>query len=198
MMRSFIGLLSLWGISVVAATPPIPQWSVVLDQGNGSVEFNAVGRPSAIKIKGKGTNAKGTLTLEGNRVSGIAIFALDSLDTGIKLRNEHMKTKYLETEKFPEARLTLSQITLPESFKGDVAMAENVPFEGKLLLHGVEKLVKGNASVERKGAEVTLDAVFDLKISDFAIATPGFAGITMAEDVKVIVRTTAPISVSKQ
>ena len=37
---------------------------------------------------------------------------LDTLDTGIALRNKHMKETYLETDKFPEARLEVARAAL--------------------------------------------------------------------------------------
>ncbi len=189
-----VGVL-FWQIGLVhASVPTNSKWLVNLDQGNGTVEFNAVGRPSALKIRGKGAAPKGTLTVEGTALSGAATFSLDSLDTGIKLRNEHMKKKYLETEKYPEAKVTFAKLSLPDSLKADGAVAEKVPFQGTLSLHGVEKPISGTAKIERKGGQVQLAADFGLKISDFGIATPGFAGITMAEDVQVLVQLAAPVT----
>lgn len=168
---------------------------VTLEQKEGgTVEFHAIGRPSALRINGKGAAPQINLTIENNQVSGVASFSLDTLDTGINLRNTHMKKKYLETEKYPDSKITFSMFPLPESLSNENGRADKVPFQGMLLLHGVEKPVSGLAKIERKSGQVQVSADFGLKISDFGITSPGFAGITMAEDVQVSVRFTAPIN----
>jgi polyisoprenoid-binding protein YceI len=178
---------------VQASTPSTQKWLVNLDQGSGAVEFDATGRPSALKIRGKGAAPRGSLTLESNMASGSLSFELDTLDTGIKLRNQHMKEKYLETAKYSKATLTITKLSIPDAIKGETAKFDKLPFEGTLSLHGVEKPITGNAKVERNGKLLNVDADLALKISDYGIATPGFAGITMAEDVKILVRFSAPV-----
>jgi len=164
-------------------------WKIDLDKSKGAVEFDAVGRPSALKIHGKGEGPTGSFTMEvkGNEVlvTGVANFTLNSLETGIQMRNEHMKKKYLETEKFPDAKLTLTQWKISASPQTDPLSLKDQTLQGVLFLHGVEKPVTGKINIERAGTTATFKAEFDLKISDFNIAKPGFAGITMAEDVKV-------------
>src|ERR1700743_1526023 len=67
----------------------------------GTVTFLAVGKPSAIKINGTGEAAKGSLTLAAdNKASGVLTFNLKSLNTGIDLRDKHMKEKYLQVDQF--------------------------------------------------------------------------------------------------
>lgn len=166
---------------------------VNFDNGSGSVEFHATGHPSALKIVGKGMSPKGSFTMKGKVVSGSAHFELTSLDTGIDMRTRHMKEKYLEVQKFPEATLTLTKMELPQDFSGDASFSQ-VPFIGKLSLHGVEHVVTGTADVSRHGNQATVSANFGLKIADYAIALPNFAGITMADDVQIAVQSTAPVT----
>jgi polyisoprenoid-binding protein YceI len=155
------------------------------------VEFLAIGNPSALKIRGKAEEVdskkpiEGNLVLQGDKVSGKVACALDSFDTGIAMRNHHMKEKYLETQKFPQAVLSLTQMTLPAEAKAAEFDVKNVPFKGDLTLHGVTKPVEGVATVSRKGTKVNYGFEFKLKSSDFAIATPSFMGITMADEVTV-------------
>lgn len=195
MLRTLILATLVLGQSALtyASTPTTQKWLVNLDQGSGAVEFDAIGRPSAIKIRGKGAAPRGSLTLEGNVASGAVTFELDSLDTGIKLRNQHMKKKYLETAKYSKAQLTITKLSVPEAINGETAKFDKLPFDGKLSLHGVEKPITGFARIERSGKLISVDADLALKISDYGITTPGFAGITMAEDVKILVRFSAPV-----
>lgn len=164
-----------------------------IDHGSGIVEFDAIGRPGALKIHGKGAAPRGNIVIVGSSVSGAITFDLESLDTGIKMRNEHMKKKYLEIEKFPHAKLTISKVELPKDFKPEkCSQIESLPFEGILSLHGVEKSIKGISKIKCEGGLVKINSNFDLVIEDYGIATPGFAGITMARDVKVAVEVSAP------
>jgi polyisoprenoid-binding protein YceI len=182
----FIGQLNF------AKSEPVHKWFIDLNKSSGSVEFIAIGRPSALKIKGKGEKAKGMLEIEGSNLTGTASFPLDSLDTGIKLRNEHMKKKYLETEKYPEVKFTFTKANFSENFTTEKKAIEKFPFEGKLLLHGVERPVTGTAIIEKKGKEMEVAAEFELKISDFGITSPEYVGITMAKEVQVQVQFNGP------
>ncbi len=163
-----------------------------IDHGSGATEFEAIGRPGAIKIHGKGAVPRGTLSIDGLVVSGNITFDLESLDTGIKMRNEHMKKKYLETDKFPRATLTLNKVDLPKDFTLENCSISQASFEGVLKLHGVEKLIIGRSKIECKAGQVSLSANFDFAVSDFNIAIPSFAGVSMAKDVKVSVTVKAP------
>ncbi len=70
----------------------------------GSVETLAIGKPSFIKIRGKGEAPKGELIVEGKKASGNFEFSIASLDTGIELRNEHMRDNYLHVKDHPTAK----------------------------------------------------------------------------------------------
>src|SRR5579863_2237042 len=76
----------------------------------GSSEFIATGKPGFIKIDGLGKGLTGRLALTGNEVSGQATFPLATLDTGVGLRDKHMKDEYLEVQKFPEAKLVVAKV----------------------------------------------------------------------------------------
>lgn len=156
--------------------------------GAGSVEFHALGRPAMLKIVGKGVAPQGDLVVtKENAISGKLTLPLDSLDTGIKLRNEHMRDKYLEVAKHPAAELTLDPVPLPELAAAADFKKEKIPFKGKLKLHGEEKPIDGTADIARAAGKLNVKADFTIKTSDFKIETPKYMGITVAEDVKVAV-----------
>ena len=151
------------------------------------VKFLAIGNPSAIRIQGEGK----TLTAEktewkDGKVSGNFRVPLDSLETGIAMRDRHMKEKYLETAKFPNADFELSPCALGET---------ETKCDGKLTLHGVTKpvsvRVKGSPAGDKR---MKIDAGFSVKLSEFGIAIPKFANVTVAEDVEITVdsETTKP------
>lgn len=144
----------------------------------GEARFLAVGYPSAMRIAGKTITPAGKLDLVDagveTIVSGELRIPLKDLETGIALRDTHMKEKYLEIERFPEAVLTFVKQKFPK--KG-----EPVAFEAELFLHGVRQKVNGTGSL----VDGRVKASFGLKLQDFAITTPSFAGIKVSEDVSV-------------
>lgn len=157
------------------------------DHAKGALEFIAIGRPKAIKIHGKGESPKGKLKiLTPSKVEGDLLFSLDSLDTGITLRNEHMKKKYLEIDKFPVAKLTEIVRLLSKDDKGS---HENVPFQGQLTLHGITQTIHGLSTLKNYRDKINLEVTFALKLSSFGISIPTFAGITVADEVQVLLST---------
>jgi polyisoprenoid-binding protein YceI len=155
------------------------------DADKSAVEFLAIGRPSALRIVGKGKGATGRLTESSGKAAGEMSFDLNSLDTGITLRDKHMKEKYLETGKFPTAVLKLESFALPKDATAARFATPGIPFTGKLTLHGIERPVSGTADLSRDGETASALASFKIKLTDYGVDIPKFAGITVAEDVDV-------------
>ncbi len=142
----------------------------------------------------------GTLTLEPGkpaRLKGELSIDLATLDTGIALRNQHLREKYLEVGKgkgFDKALLT--DIVLAdadgEAFQG------RTPFTAVLLLHGVKHPVSGTVEIRPEGAGRRVRAEFPLQLTDFAIAPPLYLGVGVANRLLVKIQLTAtPAAVSR-
>lgn len=145
------------------------------------IEFNAIGRPSFIKIKGKAKELTQNIIVKDNLLSGSFSFQLDKLKTGLSLRDEHMTENYLETKKYPQAVLTLKDnVDLNKS---------NAQVKATLLLHGVEKEVLVDFEIDNETKTAQLLGSFSVDIKDFSINIPSFQGITVAKDVKIKVKT---------
>lgn len=175
MKRAQIALFSTLFFSLAASAAPVTDIK-------GTATFLAVGRPSLLKIKGEGAGLKGDGKLESkgseSLVSGTFKFELKTLKTGMGLRDKHMNEKYLQTDKYPEATLALAPTALTLGKEG--------PFEGDLTLKGVTKKVKGKAVVTQAADGVLkVKAEFPIKLTDYKVGIPSFAGITVAEDVDV-------------
>ena len=160
---------------------------------DGKVEILAIGNPSALKIKGNGKGPEGSVIFSNNELKGSLTFDLTSLDTGIKLRNDHMKTKYLQVENFPKAELQITKIDFTGIDTSKDFELKNAKFEGLLKLHGVEKQVNGITILNKKDLNLTINAEFKINIKDFAIEIPSFAGITVTEEVAITVNSKATV-----
>jgi polyisoprenoid-binding protein YceI len=109
-------------------------------------------------------------------------FALVNLTTGIEMRDEHMKNKYLQVKEFPQAVLKIESINLPEGFEEKATNIKEQNFSGKLSMHGVEREVSGTFSLSES---LELSARFILKLTDFGIEIPNYLGVVVADTVTV-------------
>ncbi|MFM8314272.1 MAG: YceI family protein [Deltaproteobacteria bacterium] len=157
-----------------------------LEVTESQVGFIALATPGALKISGKEGDAKGLKTeiyFEQGKLGGTSTLKLDTLTTGIGLRDKHMKENYLEVSKFPETQFTYKKLNLPSQLTG-----EKIPFEGVLKLHGIEKPVSGMVKAAKEGSKLSLEHEFKIKTGDFGISTPKYMGVTMGEEVVVQVK----------
>lgn len=152
-----------------------------LDPAKGAIKFTATGKPGFLKIRGESTELpKGSISIDAGKATGVFQFDLNHFSTGISMRDEHMKEKYLETKEYPTATLTLKPIPVSETelksnFKKD--------FQGTLLLHGVSKDVSG--TLNYKASDKSISANFTLKVSDYNIDIPKYMGVVVSENVDV-------------
>lgn len=180
-MNRIIALIAFFFGGVLAAYP------IDLGATTNKVEFLAVGQPSAIKIRGKLDDGKalgGKLEIVEGKLQGTAEVKLESFDTGINLRNQHMKEKYLETAKYPQSTVTLKPVTL----SGDTTKPTyewSGPFEGTLKLHGVEKPIKGDLKVAKADEKWKGNFSFSFELQDYGVDVPKYLGITVSKAVQV-------------
>jgi polyisoprenoid-binding protein YceI len=131
---------------------------------------------------------RGTVTLgaPGAALGGDLSVDLVTLDTGIGLRNEHLRSRYLEVgrgEGFDRAVLSEVRLGVADArgFEGKTT------FTGTLLLHGTKNPVAGQATVRREGKAVRVEASFPVTVSAFGIAKPQYLGVGVRDQVTVAV-----------
>lgn len=149
---------------------------------SGEINFVAIGRPAMIKIKGVSHAPVTKVKINNNKMSVESNMVLNDLDTGIGLRDEHMKDEFLQVKKFPTAQLKISNITLPNGYEAKPTGVVDQPFEGKLFLHGKEKKVSGTFSLSES---LELIAKFNIKLTDFGIEIPNYLGVVVADNVAI-------------
>lgn len=163
-------------------SPALAQAAIPLKGSpEGSVNFLAVGKPSALKIHGKAAGPEAKLTLDGEKLSGTAEFDMNNLTTGINLRDQHMKEKYLQVKEHPKAKLTLVDAAVDPTFATNLTNSGEKPFKGKLQLHGQERDVEGTYTAKNG----LVQAKFQIKLTNYGIEIPSYLGITVAELVDV-------------
>ena len=120
-------------------------------------------------------------------LKGELIVDLQKLQTGIGLRDRHMKDNYLEVKRGEEfAAARLQQITVD-------ALEGKTSFRGVLMLHGERREVSGVANIKPTGDGYRVEASFPVSISDFEIPDPKYLGVGVKDQVQVRVNfTVAP------
>ena len=113
---------------------------------------------------------------------------LASLDTGISLRNKHMRENHLETETYPNAVFRGGRI-VESSWK---ALTPGEPatlkVRGIMDLHGVTReLVVPVVVTAAAGGRLAVAARFDITLSDYKISRPKFLMLKLNETQKVSV-----------
>jgi len=160
--------------------------SFQMQSPDGEVSFRAIGHPSALKVIGKGKGPTGELYLNGTVLKGRIEADLRTLGTGFELRDQHMTEKYLEVGNYPKSNLDLDEIKLSSPLDAPGTEQRQVAFSGALHFHGKNGKISGIADLKRlSSGELDLDSKFSLKLSDYGISIPKWAGITIADEVEI-------------
>jgi polyisoprenoid-binding protein YceI len=186
-LRKFLYIVLPASIWIVAASAASGAWRV----GDADVSVKC---PMTVggTFDAKTSALSGTLTASGRPSAFDGTLAVDlrTLDTGISLRNDHLREKYLEVDKgtgYDQA--VLSDIVLqglnPE------APAGKGSFTGSLTLHGVKKTVTGPVEIRQAGTGWRVRASFPVTLPDYNIDKPRYLGVGVKDTVQVSVTFTA-------
>jgi polyisoprenoid-binding protein YceI len=141
------------------------------------VTFQCSG-PAGMKIDG---TTPDLAAIEQNG-SLVVTVPLANVTTGIGLRDKHMKEKYLEIAKYPNAVLTVAQSALKVPGSGEQIEAD-VP--GTLQLHGQTRAVSVHYEAKGVGPGLVTRGRFHVNMNDFGIEVPSYLGVTVKPDVDV-------------
>jgi len=109
---------------------------------------------------------------------------LASLDTGISLRNRHMRENYLETDDYPYVSYKgkITSVTAADTIGGFV-IASN----GLFSLHGVDREFTVLTNVTREDGDFRVRGEFDVKLSDYNIDIPSLMFLKINETIHLII-----------
>ena len=108
---------------------------------------------------------------------------LNSIDTGIGLRNRHMRENYLNTDKWPYTKYTgrIIKSSLVEQ------AVWNVTTEGTMFIHGLEQPLSVTGRIEQVEAgsyRVTVN--FTIRLSDYGIEIPSLMFLKIDENMELV------------
>ncbi|MCH7410893.1 YceI family protein [Belliella sp. DSM 111904] len=148
----------------------------------GKAEF--LSKAPLNEFVGTSDKLNGLIDLDKNLVD--FFIDLNTLKTGISLRDKHMRENYLETKKYPFAEFTGKFKTIP---KFDQKSQEEVIVLGVFKIHGVERKVEIPATIQKtsNNNEVAFQSKFIIKLSDYKITIPKVVFYELAEEQEVTI-----------
>ena len=139
-------------------------------------------------FEGKTRRVSGSVALDPNAVDGeieiVVTVDMASLDTGIGMRNDHMRKNHLHTKEYPEAVFRGAKVT--EGSGGAVgAEPVAVTIQGEMDLHGVQRTIEVEARLslesDDSGPLLRLTSEFPVTLADYDIPRPGFLLMKLGE-----------------
>lgn len=150
----------------------------------GTVEF--LSKASLNEFTGESGSLNGLVDLDKNLLDFFV--DLNTVQTGIGLRDRHMRENYLETKKYPFAEFTGKIESLPAMTEGQ---SREVIAKGKFKIHGVEReiSVPGKLTLV-SNTEIKLEAQFKVLLSDYKIDIPSVVFYELSEEQVVTIKAT--------
>ena len=198
--KFYLALLLVFILSSITYAKPIT-FTVSDELGRDNVSFTS-DAPIEL-IVGRTTKINGMIIIDDSldlkKLSPSVSFEVDltSIDTGIPLRNEHMKDNFLETKKYPKAVFKVKQVTYNSQNK----LADSIPLKlsakGDFSVHGVT--VAKNIPVKvtyfkesdfthskfEHGDVIKIQSTFDIPLDEHKIKRPKVIFQKLADTVTV-------------
>ena len=158
-------------LAALFLTTAPPAWAGMTLK-KSKVVFNATGSPGFLTFEGVTKEA----TLTDDDGSLVFTVPMSSVDTGIALRDEHMRDTYVEVAQFPNAelKLTRAEVTWPED--GAKSSGE---LKGGFTAHGVTVEVPVTYSIKNAKGTYKISASFPFNTQELGIAIPSYLGVTI-------------------
>ena len=143
----------------------------------GSVEFEAPVNIKALTIHGKSNQVEGSLLVDGLRLTDINIrIPVNSLSTGMKVRDKHMRERIFQTEDGE-----LPDIEFYSSEANCTGQTDNMECEvkGFLKIRSLPKEVSIPLRVTYKGGKYQASGETVIKLTEYDISPPSQFGVKM-------------------
>jgi len=161
-----IGMCSVW-----------TSYAQVYQTKSGYVEF--ISNTTLESFKGTSRKLQGLLDLSSGKVDFYV--DLNTVTTGISLRDEHMRETYLETRKYPFAEFT----GVLRNFNSARKDTQQVQVVGKFTIHGVSRDRTISGRIYLSGNNAYVEANWDVNLKDHTIEIPKLMFLKLAEVQKV-------------
>jgi polyisoprenoid-binding protein YceI len=180
LLRAGLFLGIFFGFTEARAADGIEAPSRVAIQA-AAVDFTATSNLKALTVQGRSESVRGSGIIQyvGDKVivqTFEASVAVDSLSTGMDLRDRHMRERIFTdaSGKLPDVTFKASNVTCAKSGPCDVS--------GSLSIRGLERPAKASLRLDEGGLG---RAELAVNLSSYGIELPSHLGVKIADQVKV-------------
>ena len=147
-------------------------------------------------FQGKTKQVSGNLSVDpanlGDSVTVHVEVDLASLDTGIAMRNKHMRENHLETDKYPKAVFDGGHILEASGHTLNPGDSVHLRLSGQFELHGVKRAMEVPVDATRaEDGTLSVTAHFDVALADYKINRPAFLMMKLEPTQHLTVQVTA-------
>jgi polyisoprenoid-binding protein YceI len=190
MRRQFIlGALLLLGNT----TPAWPIEFVVHPGTSSQVQF--VSKAPMETVTGKTHTVSGSVQLDpavlGDSIVVHVEVDLASLDTGVEMRNKHMRENHLQTATYPKAVFEGGRLQDLSAAKLAEGQTVTGSITGTMELHGKRRPLQASLEMTLQGGALHVVTRFKVKLADYDIARPQFLVMRLDETQSVTADLTA-------
>jgi len=184
MLRRIVSLTLL--VTALAATVAMAAtWTI----GEGS-EVVFTSKAPMESFDGKTDEVSGHITCAAGDLSGALELRIEvdlaSIDTGIGMRNTHMRERHLETDEFPLAVFTGESVVSTSSPALAPGQTVELTVQGSFDLHGVSQPRDITAAVTlADDGTLSVNAEFAVSLEDHDIDRPKFLVMKLADEQQV-------------
>ncbi len=140
--------------------------------GKPKVKFHAEGSPNFLTFDG----VTRELTVDDDGTNLVFTVPMDTVTTGIELRDDHMRKTYVQTDKFPHVVLTVPRAGIIWPADGDSAEGT---VTGSFEAHGVTLEVPVTYEIKHAKGEYRVKATYPFNTSKHGIEIPTYLGVTI-------------------
>ncbi|MDR9388517.1 MAG: YceI family protein [Balneolaceae bacterium] len=164
----------------VASIQESQQW--ITTQG----EAKFISRAPLLEFEGVSEKLQGLLDLDENLVD--FYIDLETLDTGIELRDKHMRDSYLETASYPFAEFTGTFLRMPDV---EAQGPQSVTVTGEFKMHGVSRDITVDGELDFSDPnEIQLVASWKVLLSDYDIEIPKAVFYELDNEQEIVINAT--------
>jgi polyisoprenoid-binding protein YceI len=147
-------------------------------------------------FQGKTKQVAGNISFDpanlGDSVTVRVEVDMASLDTGIPMRNKHMRENHLDTSKYPKAVFEGGHILETSGRTLNLGDTVRMKLSGRFDLHGVKRTIEVPVDATRaKDGTLQVTTHFDVPLADYRINRPAFLMMKLEPTQHVTVQVTA-------
>jgi polyisoprenoid-binding protein YceI len=164
-----------FALLALALCPSTALAGMTLDESiaKPKVGFKANGEPGALDIDAK-TEA---LTVADDGTLLTFTVDMNKVTTGIDLRDDHMRTKFLHTDKFPNTVIQFEKAKI--AWPTETGKKATGKLEANFTAHGVTKPISMTYEVQKTKQGWKCTGSFDYNTNDHGIEVPNYLGVTV-------------------